>query len=112
MKPLVIALALLAMYCACSYSADEKSESATATSGAVYTIYVGTHGDGAGYVLENVDAVDFKGVKCLKGSHVNLTWARGKVCYVPVDKIDLIMEFASFDAYKNEIREHRDNELE
>ncbi|MGA2604350.1 MAG: hypothetical protein ABSG14_08990 [Verrucomicrobiia bacterium] len=98
---------LLLIFSAVSYSADDKPKSG-AVGGKVYAIFLGTR---SSYALEGVEAVDFNGVKCLKGRHVDMTWAAGKTCYIPVDRIDSIVEYESFDQYKQNLHEYQENRL-
>jgi ubiquitin C-terminal hydrolase len=99
---------MMVMLSVSSYSADEKPKADTAVSSKVYVVYIE---QGKSYVLEGVEGVDFKGVKCLKGRHADITWAKGKICYVPVDKVSVIMEFDSLEQYKEDIQKFRDQQL-
>ena len=108
MKTKVLLAAMMLMLSVSSYSADEKSKADTIVGTKVYLVYIE---QGKSYVLEGVEGVDFKGVKCLKGRHADITWAKGKICYVPVDKISVIMEFDSLEQYKEDIQKFRDQQL-
>jgi hypothetical protein len=108
MKTKALSIATMLMFALCSYSEDEKKKPENATDTKIYVIYLGSS---ASYVLENVERADFMGIKCLKGRFVDMTWVKGKICYVPVDKISVINEFDSFDQYKEAIQKFRDQQM-
>ncbi|MGD0060149.1 MAG: hypothetical protein ABSD58_12105 [Verrucomicrobiia bacterium] len=98
---------MMVMFSAVSYSADNAPKG-NASSAKIYVVYLE---GGRSYVLEGVEGVDFNGVKCLKGRHADITWAKGKICYIPVDKISAIMEYDSLDQYMQDIQKYRDSQL-
>lgn len=55
--------------------------------------------DDSAYVLSGIEEIDFHGIKCIKGNHVDQAWIRNRVIYIPVAKIITILEYASFDEY-------------
>ena len=98
---------MVVMLSAVSYSADSTPKG-DASSAKIYVIYLD---GGRSYVLEGVEGVDFNGVKCLKGRHADITWAKGRICYIPVGKISAIMEYDSLDQYMQDIQKYRDSQL-
>ena len=108
MRTSVLLTAVMLTLLVPAYAADDKPKTDAAADTKVYVIYLDA---GKSYTLEGVEGVDFKGVKCLKGRHSDITWAKGKMCYIPVDKISAIMEFDSFEQYKEDIQKFRDQQL-
>jgi len=66
----------------------------------VYAVYLGAT---SSYVLQDIEPVEFNGIKCLKGEHVNISWIKNKVVYIPVDKVSLIVEYNSVEEFKQTI---------
>ena len=86
--------------------AEEKAEPEKK----VYVIYL--EGYKSSYILEDLEATDFDGIKCLKGRQVDLSWVRNKVVYVPVDKVSNIVEYDSLDQYKKDVETYQKKRLE
>jgi hypothetical protein len=103
MKITVLLAAMMVMLSAASYSADEKPKDIAAPDSKLYAIYL--------VQSKTYEGVDFKGVKCLKGRHADISWAKGKICYIPVDQISAIMEYDSLEHYKEDIEKYRDQQL-
>lgn len=53
------------------------------------------------YVVSNIQAVDFQGIKSLRGTAVNLpSWVKiSNAIYFPVDKVATVVEFNSLNDY-------------
>jgi len=102
MKALLAGIVLMSSLCTC-FSGELKSESDTSTKSSpaksqIYAIYLM---DGkASYILADVETCDFHGIKSLKGKHVDMTWVKNRIIYVPTDKISAIIEYSSFEEYK------------
>lgn len=77
----------------------------------IYAIYVSDF-HSSSYVLGDVEASDFNGVKCLKGKQVDLTWVANRTVYIPVEKIENIVEYDSLEEYKNDIDKYNKKRLE
>jgi hypothetical protein len=79
----------------------------------IYVIYVtGETARPATYILEDVEATEFNGIKCLKGKHVDMYWVANKMLYVPIDKILLIVEYDSLSQYKENMEKYHKKQLE
>lgn len=65
----------------------------------VYAIYI-NDAQGSSFVLQDAEAADFNGVKCVKGTHVGAGWAVNRTVYIPVDRITDIVQEDSLDQYK------------
>jgi hypothetical protein len=109
MKITVVLATIMVVLSAASYSADEKAKGIASSDSKLYVIYLVQAGKT--YVLEGVEGVDFKGVKCLKGRHADIGWPKGKICYIPVDQISLIKEYDSLEQYKEDIQKYRDQQM-
>jgi len=109
MRASVLLIAMLLIFSVPSYSGDEKPKSEAAPDAKVYLVYSTMQGRTA--VLEGVEVVDFKGIKCLKGRHADLTWSKGKVYYIPVDKIESIIEFDSLEQYKQAVQNFHEGQM-
>ena len=64
-----------------------------------------SYGGDLSLLLEDVEAVDFMGLACLKG--INRTWKEidwgpGTMVYVPISEIQRIHEFESLAAFQEE----------
>ena len=66
----------------------------------VYAVYLSATST---YVLQGIEPVVFNGIKCLKGEHVNISWVKNKIVYIPVDKVSLIVEYNSVEEFKQTI---------
>ena len=108
MKITVLLTAMMVVFSSASYSADENPKGITSPDSKLYVIYLV---QGKSYALEGVEGVDFKGIKCLKGRHADISWAKGKICYIPVDQISAIVEYDSLQQYKENIEKYRDQQL-
>jgi hypothetical protein len=75
-----------------------------------YLIYVAGGKPGESYLLSDVSREDFLGVPCVKGTyrHPSSTthWLAGQTMYVPVDKVLMVTEYESHDAYKDALKRH------
>ena len=111
MKIRVLMAAMALMLSVTSYSADDQPKAAPAPSAKLYLIYVGSGIQAKSYILEGVDDVEFKGIKCLKGRHADITWTKGKICYIPVNQISAILEYDSLEQYTQDIQKYRDAQL-
>jgi hypothetical protein len=78
----------------------------------VYAIYVAGEMRSASYILEDIEAAEFNGIKCLKGKHVDLYWVANRIVYIPVDKISMIIEYNSLSQFKEDIEKYHKKELE
>jgi hypothetical protein len=58
-----------------------------------------------GYVLTEVESADFNGIKCLIGRHVDMSWVKGKICYIPIETVSVIVEFDSLEDYKESLKQ-------
>lgn len=111
MKINVLMTAIMLMTSVTAYSADDKPKPVTAPGSKIYLIYLESATQGRSYVLEAVEPVEFKGVKCLKGRHADITWVKDRICYIPVDKISTIVEYDSLEQYKQDIQKFREAQL-
>lgn len=70
----------------------------------VFDIYIS--GGEASYVLENLKAETFFGIRCLAGSYANpdVPWLHGSVIRIPTDKIMLIAEYESIEDYARRLK--------
>jgi hypothetical protein len=109
MKITLLLATMMVVLSAASYSADEKARGIASPNSQLYVIYL--EPGGKTYVLDGVEGVDFKGVKCLKGRHADIGWPKGKICYIPVDHISLIMEYDSLEQYKEDVQKFRDQQM-
>jgi hypothetical protein len=110
MKVCVLVTALLLMTAVIFCRGDEKTEVDVASDSKIYVVYVQTSPEKS-FILEAVETVDFKGLKCLKGRHADISWAKDQICYIPIDKIDSIVEVASLEKYKQAIQAYREAQL-
>jgi len=69
----------------------------------VYAIY--TDGIKTGNVLKDISQVQFNGISCIKGTGVE-SWVKGKTSYIPVDKIEQIVEFDSVQDYNESVKKY------
>jgi hypothetical protein len=109
MKRIILSIIVSSMVMLCSVHsfAQQKDEPAKK----VYLIYVNNFRSSS-YVLEGIESSDFNGVKCLKGTHVDLTWVANRTIYIPVDKIEEIIEYDSISQYKEDIDKYNKKKLE
>jgi hypothetical protein len=108
MKVTVLLATMMVVLSTATYSGDEKPKDVTLPGSKLYVIYLVQW---KSYVLEAVEGVDFNGVKCLKGRHADISWARGKICYIPIDQISTIVEYDSLQQYKEDIEKYRNQQL-
>jgi len=108
MKITVLLATTMALLSSASYGADEKAKDITSPDSKLYVVYLVQW---KSYALEGIEGVDFKGVKCLKGRHADISWAKGKICYIPIDQISAIVEYDSLQQYKQDIEKYRDQQL-
>ena len=59
-----------------------------------------------GGVINNISHVTFQGIECLKGMSVR-EWDRGQVVYIPVQHIYMLIEYDSFEDWKNAKKAHK-----
>ncbi len=76
--------------------AEEGSPTTTAPAMKIYAVYFDA-ANGGWYNLADMEIVDFKGIKCLKGKHITThdSWLKNRVVYIPVDKVTSIVVFNS-----------------
>jgi hypothetical protein len=78
----------------------------------VYAIYT-TDTRGTFYLLENIESVDFQGIKCLKGKPSDIGWVKDTTAvYIPMDKILDILEYNSLQQYKDMVQKYNEKKLE
>jgi len=111
MKINILMTAMMLMLSVTSYSADEKAKTDASPSPKLYVIYVQYANQDRSYLLENVEGVDFNGVKCLKGRHADISWLKGKICYIPVTRISAMIEYDTMEQYVQDIQKYRDAQL-
>lgn len=78
----------------------------------VYVIFVNEVRLSTTYILEDVEAAEFNGVKCLKGKQVDISWVANKTVYIPVDKISVIVEYDSLSQYKENVAKYQKIQME
>lgn len=75
-----------------------------------YLIYVAGKSAGESYLLCDVSRDEFMGVPCIKGTyrHPSSTthWLASKTMYVPLEKILMVTEYESHEAYKDALKRH------
>ncbi len=81
--------------------------------GAIYMVVVADRGvdKPSNYVLAELEAVEFKGVRCFKGRLANVDprhFMAERIAYFPVDKVLMITEFESMAAYQEAAKRHKD----
>ena len=79
----------------------------------VYAVYL-TDMRGTSYIVEDLQSVDFLGVKCLKGTASKLPgWVKDTTAlYFPVDKIQSVLEYNSLKDYKESDERYSKKQLE
>lgn len=98
MKAFVLGATLVLISAVVSVSSDTKEADTKVTEPPkpVYLIYLSAQEESMGYWLEDVQANDFHGLKCLSGRFVDAEgWFGEKVCRIPLDKVSSIIEFSS-----------------
>ena len=72
----------------------------------VYIVYLNDAKISIAYIVANIEAVDFQGIKCLKATAADLPgWFKmTKAAYFPVDKVLTVVEYDSLDDYKNSLK--------
>ncbi len=87
---------------------SEDSKPKVEPSQKVYAIYSSSR---SSYVLTDIETAEFHGIECLKGRHIDLSWIKDRICYLPVTTISMIIEYDSLDDYKNSMRETTEDRL-
>ncbi|MBM3967510.1 MAG: hypothetical protein FJ308_21010 [Planctomycetes bacterium] len=72
----------------------------------VYHVYV--TGERGSYVLQDLSREDFFGIPCVVGLFAKpaVDWLYGQRVRIPVDKVMLVVEYASIDAYNRKLKSH------
>jgi hypothetical protein len=88
-----------------SISGFAQEPAAGQSSGKVYVVFL-NDAKVNDYVVTNLEAVDFQGVKSLKGTAVDLPgWVKtSKAIYFPADKVVTVVEFNSLTDYVNSLK--------
>jgi hypothetical protein len=68
----------------------------------VYSIFLEEE---ATYALKRLESTEFQNIPCLKGIYIGKgEWLQGKTIYIPKNQINIIVEYNSFDDYKNAMK--------
>jgi hypothetical protein len=97
----IIVVALMLVFARVGFAQDKPTEPVQK----MYLVYFSDDKDAA-YELVNLEVVDFNGIKCLKGKQVDISWVKNTIVYVPVDKIKSVVEYESFQKYKDALDEY------
>jgi hypothetical protein len=83
-----------------------KSKAKISSAGPVYHVYV--TGERSSYVLQDLSREEFFGIPCIAGLFAKsaVEWIYGQRVRIPVDKVMLIVEYASIDAYDRKLKSH------
>ena len=75
-----------------------------------YLVFVSGNTAGESYLLCDVSREEFMGVPCIKGTYRHPSsathWLSAKPMYVPLDKVLLITEYESHEAYQDALKRH------
>ena len=114
MKTGILLTVMMLMIAVTGYSADENLKTSPVAPAKLYVVYLSfvQAGQTVTYVLEAVEAADFHGIKCIRGRFADLSWMKGKVCYVPLDKVSAIVEYNSLEQYKEDIQKFSQKQLQ
>jgi hypothetical protein len=69
---------------------------------------------GTSYVLMDATSVEFLGMKCVRGKHRPLKeafWTNGNIIYIPVEMISSVVEFESYDAYRDAVKRFNEEKM-
>ena len=116
MKTVLTTIVAILLICGTTISAPEKAETPASPkadakpSSKIYQIYVEGM-TGGSYALENIEYVDFHGVKCLKGRQIDVSWLKNKVVYIPTDKVISVVEFDSLEDLKACIQSFQQSQM-
>jgi hypothetical protein len=84
----------------------------SAMSTKVYQVYIAANTESASYLLADATREEFMGVPCIKGTYRPHTssshWLAGQVIYIPLDKVLTVIEYESFEAYRDALKRHYD----
>ena len=73
-----------------------------------YLVYVAGAREGEAYLLADAGPAEFMGVPCIQGTYCHPSsdrhWLSGRRMYIPIEKILLVTEYESADAYRAAIR--------
>ena len=79
-----------------------------------YLVYVAGLRAGESYLLCDVSREEFLGAPCIKGTywHPSSTthWLASQTIYVPLDKVLMVAEYESHDAYKDAMKRHYESQ--
>ena len=74
----------------------------------IYAVYVKEDS----YVLQPLDEISFKGIKCLTGTYARSGyWTSGKKIYIPVDNVNHIIEFDSLESYEKAVEKYTEKQM-
>jgi hypothetical protein len=81
-----------------------------------YLVYVAGKTAGESYLLSDVSREEFMGVACIKGTYRHPSssahWMAGRTIYVPLEKVLMVTEYDSHDAYKEALKTHYEAQAE
>lgn len=105
MRKIIPAIFMVSLILFSSMTGFAQEPVAGQSSNKVYIVYLNDAKVDA-YIVTNIEAVDFQGIKCLKATAADLPgWFRAtKAVYFPVDKVSNIVEYNSLDEYKNSLK--------
>jgi hypothetical protein len=80
----------------------------------VYQFFVKKDLSDASYVLMDATHVEFLGMKCIRGTNrpaKESWWTNGNTVYIPVEMICSVIEFDSYDAYREALKRWHESKL-
>jgi hypothetical protein len=79
----------------------------------IYAVYVKSASfQEESYVLQPLDEISFKGIKCLTGTYARSGyWTSGKKIYIPVDSVNHIIEFDSLESYEKAVGKYTEKQM-
>jgi hypothetical protein len=88
----------------------EDTDKGIAMSGKAYLVHVHGRTEGESYLLADATREEFMGVACIKGTYrpnkSTSHWMAGRVTYIPLEKVLLVTEYDSFEAYCEALKRH------
>jgi hypothetical protein len=88
-----------------------SKSSATAPDSKTYLMCVGFMPDGnpCTYVMTDLENTDFMGERCIKGRlrySGSAHFMSDKVMYIPLERVNTVTEYESYEAYREAVKRH------
>jgi hypothetical protein len=66
------------------------------------------------FVLMDAKPVEFLGMKCIRGKHRPMKesfWTNGNIIYIPFEMITSVVEFDSYEAYREAVKRFNEEKI-